>query len=234
MRLDKYISSVTDLSRKQVKRALKSAEFTVNGVVVTDPTFSVQAEDEVVFEGELLREAKPRYFMLNKPEGYVCASKDKLNMTVMELLDEDNIDQLHVAGRLDIDTTGLVLITDDGQWSHQVTSPRSDCKKTYYIETVDPITEETAEAFRQGIKLKGELKATLPAELEQIHEQAARLTISEGKYHQVKRMFAYMGNKVELLHREAIGEIVLDDGLEPGEYRELTEQEVLSVMGKPS
>lgn len=226
MRLDKYISSVTDLSRMQVKRALKSAEVTVNGEVVKEPRTAVSADDEVMFNGELLREAKPRYFMLNKPEGYVCASKDRLNMTVLELLDEDNLESLHVAGRLDIDTTGLVLLTDDGQWSHKITSPNNHCEKTYYVETADPIAPELVELFREGVKLKGELKPTRPAQLDIIHEQAARLSVSEGKYHQVKRMFAYAGNHVELLHRERIGGIVLDERLEPGEYRPLTEQEI--------
>ena len=229
MRLDKYISSVTDLSRMQVKRALKSAGVTVNGVATSDQRFMVKADDEVMFNGQLLREAKPRYFMLHKPEGYVCATKDKLNMTVLELLDEDNLETLHAAGRLDLDTTGLVLITDDGQWSHRVTSPSHNCKKTYYVETADPIDESVVALFLEGVKLKGEMRPTQPAILQLVHEQAARLTISEGKYHQVKRMFAFTGNKVELLHREAIGAITLDDSLEPGEYRELTEQEVRSL-----
>lgn len=226
MRLDKYISSVTDLSRMQVKRALKSAEVSVNGEIVKEPRTAVSADDQVMFNGELLREAKPRYFMLNKPEGYVCASKDRLNMTVLELLDEDNLESLHVAGRLDIDTTGLVLLTDDGQWSHKITSPNNHCEKTYYVETAEPIASELVERFREGVKLKGELKPTRPAQLDIIHEQAARLSLSEGRYHQVKRMFAYAGNHVELLHRERIGSIVLDENLEPGEYRPLTEQEV--------
>ncbi|MCR8921595.1 16S rRNA pseudouridine(516) synthase RsuA [Dasania sp. GY-MA-18] len=229
MRLDKYISSVTDMSRMQVKRALKSAEVTVNGVAVTDQRTLVQADDEVMFNGELLRAAKLRYFMLHKPEGYVCATKDKTNMTILELLDEDNLETLHAAGRLDIDTTGLVLVTDDGQWSHRITAPKSDCKKTYYVETSEPIEQEVVATFREGIKLKGELRPTLPAELVLVHEQAARLTLCEGKYHQVKRMFAAVGNKVELLHRERIGNIELDEDLEPGEYRELSEQEVASL-----
>lgn len=229
MRLDKYISSVTDLSRMQVKRALKSSNVMINGVATTDPRTVVSESDEVMFDGELLREPKPRYFMLNKPEGYVCAAKDRLNLTILELLDEDNLDSLHAAGRLDIDTTGLVLISDDGQWSHRVTSPRSDCKKVYYVETAEPIDETAIEAFTLGVKLKGELRPTLPAELVIIHEQAARVTLSEGKYHQVKRMFAAVGNKVEFLHREKIGGIVLDEQLAAGEYRPLTDVEIASI-----
>lgn len=229
MRLDKYISSVTDMSRMQVKRALKSSNVTINGVAVTDPRTSVQDTDEVLFDGERLREAKPRYFMLNKPEGYVCAAKDRLNLTISELLDEDNVEALHAAGRLDIDTTGLVLISDDGQWSHRVTSPRSDCKKVYYVETAEPLDASAIDIFKQGIKLKGELRPTLPAQLDIIHEQAARVTLSEGKYHQVKRMFAAIGNKVDYLHREKIGDISLDEQLAPGEYRPLTDAEVASI-----
>lgn len=229
MRLDKYIASVTDLSRSEVKKALKVGLVTVDGGKVCDAGAKISSTMVVTLEGETLRPAGYRYFMLNKPEGYVCATKDRLNMTVLELLDEDNIEQLHAAGRLDIDTTGLVLLTDDGQWSHRLTAPSSDCKKTYYVETVDPIDAAVVELFSQGVQLKNEKRPTLPAQLQLIHEQAARLTLSEGKYHQVKRMFAFTGNCVEHLHREQIGDIVLDDDLEPGEYRALTASEVASV-----
>jgi 16S rRNA pseudouridine516 synthase len=150
-------------------------------------------------------------------------------MTVLELLDEDNLEQLHAAGRLDIDTTGLVLLTDDGQWSHRITAPRSQCRKTYYVETADPIAPELVALFKEGVQLKGEMRPTLPADLVIIHEQAARLTLQEGKYHQVKRMFAFAGNRVELLHREAIGPIALDDDLEPGQYRALTAEEIAAL-----
>ena len=229
MRLDKYIASVTDLSRSQVKRALKAECVTVDGSVVLDARFDVDDNADIRLEGEQLRQAGYRYFMLHKPEGYVCASKDRLNMTVLELVEEDNVDLLHSAGRLDIDTTGLVLLTDDGKWSHRITSPRSQCKKTYYVETADPIETDVIELFKEGVQLKNEMRPTLPAELELIHEQAARLTLSEGKYHQVKRMFAFTGNRVELLHRERIGAITLDADLLPGEYRALTPEEVAIV-----
>lgn len=230
MRLDKYIASVTDFSRSQVKRAIKNKQVRIEDEVITNARHDVNDGDQVYFEGELLRQAGCRYFMLNKPEGYVCASKDRLNMTVLELVDgEDNVESLHAAGRLDIDTTGLVLLTDDGQWSHRITSPKSLCKKTYYVETAEPIAPEVIDLFCQGVELKGEMRPTLPAELELIHEQAARLTISEGKYHQVKRMFAFTGNRVESLHRERIGNIVLDEDLPLGAYRLLTEEEVACV-----
>jgi 16S rRNA pseudouridine516 synthase len=139
------------------------------------------------------------------------------------------MDELHFAGRLDVDTTGLVLLTDDGKWSHRITSPKHKCDKTYYVWLADPVGEDYAERFKQGIELRNEREATLPAKLDVITEHEVRLTIREGKYHQVKRMFAALGNKVEALHRERIGDIVLDEELEPGEYRYLTEQEINSV-----
>ncbi|ARN74625.1 16S rRNA pseudouridine(516) synthase RsuA [Oceanicoccus sagamiensis] len=229
MRLDKYLTSVTDLSRAESKRILKSSVVTVDGVRVTDPKTHIAEQAEVAIDGDLLRTATARYFMLHKPLGYVSATKDREHLTVLELLDEDNLDQLHIAGRLDIDTTGLVLLTDDGQWSHRVTSPKRDCYKTYLLETADPITDEAVEKIEQGIHLDNEKRPTKPAAMELVDVQTARLTISEGKYHQVKRMLAAVGNKVEMLHRERIGDIVLDEDLLPGEYRELTETEVASI-----
>ena len=229
MRLDKYIASVTDFSRSEAKKLLKAKKITVDDEVALDPRQEVEPTQQVTIDGELLRAALPRYFMLNKPKGYISATKDREHLTVMELLDEDNLDQLHIAGRLDIDTTGLLLITDDGRWSHRVTSPNSDCKKTYLVETEDPITPEAVTAIEQGIHLANEKRPTLPATVELIDEHTARLTIAEGKYHQVKRMFAAVGNKVDELHREKIGSIVLDELLDEGEYRMLTEDEVAGI-----
>lgn len=229
MRLDKYIASVTDYSRSEVKKLLKAGRVAVADEVVVDPRFDVEASAQVMLDGEQLRAASPRYFMLNKPKGYVSATKDRQHMTVLELLDEDNLEQLHIVGRLDIDTTGLLLLTDDGQWSHRVTAPRRDCKKTYLVETVDPIAESVIETFAEGVLLHNEKRRTKPAELELVDLHTARLTITEGKFHQVKRMFHAVANEVEELHRERIGEIVLDEDLMPGEYRELTPQEVASV-----
>ncbi len=229
MRLDKYLATVTDLSRADAKKLLKTSRVRVEGNIVTDPRFVVAETTVVEIDGELLRKATARYFMLNKPEGYVSATKDRRHLTVLELLDEDNLDRLHIAGRLDIDTTGLLLITDDGQWSHRVTSPNSQCKKTYWLEAADPISPEAVARIEQGILLDNEKRPTLPATIELIDEHAARLSISEGKYHQVKRMLAAVGNKVDKLHRERIGAIILDDNLMPGEYRELTVDEISSV-----
>ena len=229
MRLDKYLATVTDLSRAEAKKCLKAGLVRVAGAVVTEPRTDVLATATVMLDGQPLRTATARYFMLYKPEGYVSATKDREHLTVLELLDEDNLDQLHIAGRLDIDTTGLLLLTDDGQWSHRVTSPKSDCPKTYLLETVDPINAEAVRQIEQGIQLDNEKRPTLPAQLQLLDEHTARLTIREGKYHQVKRMFAAVGNKVDVLHREKIGDIALDKSLVPGEYRPLTTAEVDSV-----
>ncbi len=229
MRLDKFISSVTDLSRSEVKKAIRAGRVRVAGELACSANIEVLVDSSVELDGEILRAAKHRYFMLNKPPGYVCASKDRTNMTVLELLDEDNLGQLHAAGRLDIDTTGLVLLTDDGQWSHRITSPRSACKKSYLVETVDPIGSTVVAQFAEGVQLQNEKRPTLPAELELFGVQTARLTLSEGKYHQVKRMFAFTGNRVESLHRERIGAIALDSDLLEGEYRPLSPEEVASV-----
>lgn len=229
MRLDKYLANVSDYSRSDAKRLLKAGRVTVAGECVTEPRFEVEPTDKVAIDGQLLRSATARYFMLNKPPGYVSATKDREHLTVLELLDEDNPDQLHIAGRLDIDTTGLLLVTDDGRWSHRVMAPNNDCKKTYLVETEVPILPEAIQQIEAGIKLQGEMRPTLPASLELIDEHTARLTIAEGKYHQVKRMFAAVGNHVDLLHRERIGGIVLDESLQPGEYRPLTAEEIASI-----
>jgi len=228
MRLDKFIASVTDLSRNDAKRAIKDGEVRVAGQIALDPQQHIEASAAVTLFGRPLRSAMPRYFMLNKPDGYVCATKDRQHLTVLDLIDEDNVDDLHVAGRLDIDTTGLVLLTDDGQWSHRLTAPSRDCRKVYWLQTAEPIGESAVRQFAQGLFLKAEKERLKPAQLELIDECTARVSIGEGKYHQVKRMFGALGNAVVKLHRERIGAIALDPSLEPGHYRALTPEEIAS------
>ncbi|MEQ4794798.1 16S rRNA pseudouridine(516) synthase RsuA, partial [Klebsiella variicola subsp. variicola] len=164
----------------------------------------------------------PRYFMLNKPIGYVCSTDDPVNPTILYFIDEPLAYKLHAAGRLDIDTTGLVLLTDNGQWSHRITAPKHHCEKTYHVTLEEPIAEGVAEQFQKGVQLNGEKDLTKPAKLEIITPIEVKLTISEGKYHQVKRMFVAVGNHVSALHRERIGDITLDETLAEGEYRPLT------------
>lgn len=229
MRLDKYISQVTDLSRKDVKRLLRGGTVTVDGEPTRDPALHLGDDSRVCIDGEAIAAPRPRYFMLHKPQGYVCVTRDREHPSVLELLDEPNRDKLQIAGRLDIDTTGLVLITDDGRWNHAVTSPKRACNKTYLVTLADDIAADTAEQFQNGVLLEGEAKPTLPASMEVLYANEARLTISEGRYHQVKRMFAAVGNRVAELHRERVGAIELDEELQPGEYRELTTAEINSV-----
>ena len=229
MRLDKAISKVTDLSRSDAKRAARGERVTVNGEVITDPATKVNESDTLCLDGEPLLEPGPRYLMLHKPLGYVSATKDSEHPTVLDLIDEPNKHKLHIAGRLDIDTTGLLLLTDNGQWSHRITSPRHHCGKTYYAHLAERIGEEAVEKFARGIWLDSEKKRTKPAKLEILFANEVRITISEGRYHQVKRMFAALGNRVLELHRERIGDIHLGDELLEGEYRPLTPEEITSV-----
>ncbi|ELY3985016.1 16S rRNA pseudouridine(516) synthase RsuA [Cronobacter muytjensii] len=234
MRLDKFIAQQLGVSRAIASREIRASRVTVNGDIVKDSAFKLLPDHDVEYDGNpLTQQNGPRYFMLNKPQGYVCSTDDPDHPTVLYFLDEPVAHKLHAAGRLDIDTTGLVLMTDDGQWSHRITSPRHHCEKTYRVTLESPVVDDTAALFAKGVQLHNEKDLTKPAQLEVITPTEVRLTISEGRYHQVKRMFAAVGNHVVGLHRERIGAIELDPALEPGEYRPLTEDEIASV-GMPS
>ncbi|MEW5682546.1 MAG: 16S rRNA pseudouridine(516) synthase RsuA [Pseudomonadota bacterium] len=226
MRLDKFICDCTGLTRSQAGKVIKQQRVSVNQQIVKQPALQLKDTDEVCLDDEPLKLLGLRYFMLHKPKGYVCSTDDPDHNTVFTLLDEPLVERLHTVGRLDLDTTGLVLITDDGQWSHRISSPKHHVAKTYRVWTADPIPTEAVQQFAVGVMLRNEKTATLPAELELIGENEALLTIHEGRYHQVKRMFAAIGNKVVRLHREKIGNLQLPDDLAEGEYRTLTEQEL--------
>ncbi|WP_024592330.1 MULTISPECIES: 16S rRNA pseudouridine(516) synthase RsuA [unclassified Pseudoalteromonas] len=225
-RLDKFISHLAEIPRTQARASIKRKEVSVNGEVITSHNFQLALQDEVLHQGTPLVFLGKRYYMLNKPVGYVCANSDELHKTVFDLLDEPNMSDFHVAGRLDIDTTGLVIITNDGDWSHKITSPKSNKFKTYLVETQEPITDEALEQLRTGVMLHNEKDLTRPAIAEKLANYGLRLSISEGKYHQVKRMLYAVDNKVVELHREQIAEITLDENLASGEYRLLTAQEI--------
>ncbi|KAA5949801.1 16S rRNA pseudouridine(516) synthase RsuA [Pantoea sp. Bo_2] len=230
MRLDKFISQQLEISRAIAHREIRGQRVTVNGEVVRDTAFKLLPDHEVAYDGNVLQMLTgPRYFMLNKPQGYVCSTDDPDHPTILYFIEEPMSFKLHAAGRLDIDTTGLVLLTDDGQWSHRITSPRHHCEKTYRVTLESPIGDDTAAQFIAGVQLHNEKSLTKPAQLEVITPTDVRLTLSEGRYHQVKRMFAAVGNRVIELHRERIGDIALDDDLEPGEYRALSEDEIASI-----
>ncbi len=229
MRLDKYLSHATGLTRSRAHGMIRSGQVSVDGEVVTVVGFKVSDGAEVAWQDQVVAPGGKRYFMLNKPKGVVCATSDAEHRTVLDLLDIESKKGLHVAGRLDIDTTGLVLITDDGDWSHRITSPKHKCSKIYRATLAEPVNEALIERFAKGVVLRNEKKKTLPARLEILSPTEVRLTISEGKYHQVKRMFAAVGNRVSSLHRERIGVLALGEELKPGQWRELTQEEVNSV-----
>jgi 16S rRNA pseudouridine516 synthase len=228
-RLDQWLGQASGLSRAQAQRAIRRGEVKVDGEPVTDPGRHVDVDARVEFAGELLAVPQPRYFMLHKPAGVVCATEDRQHRTVLDLIDVPNKAGLHPAGRLDIDATGLVLVTDDGEWSHRITAPRRKVAKIYRVTLAEPLTDAAAAALATGVQLRGEPNRCAPAVLEQLGEREARLTIAEGKYHQVKRMFAAVGNHVLRLHRERIGTLELDPTLPEGSMRPLTIDEIQGV-----
>jgi 16S rRNA pseudouridine516 synthase len=230
LRLDKYISNATDLSRTDVKKLIKSGLVSIDDETAKSGSQKVSDDQEIAIEGSTIQLMTTRYFMMNKPAGVVSATKDHTNPTALDLIYEHRNDQLQIAGRLDIDTTGLLLITDDGQWNHIVTSPRTDCKKIYAVELENTVSEDYHKKLEAGIALEGEKRRCLPATMKVIDDHHIQLSISEGKYHQVKRMITSLGNKVVSLHRLQIGGIALDPELEPGDYRPLTEEEIASIQ----
>ncbi|MCD9474796.1 16S rRNA pseudouridine(516) synthase RsuA [Photobacterium phosphoreum] len=232
MRLDKFLGTTLGITRREAGKLLRDKMIEVDGEIVRSASFSVGDDNNVEFNGRPLRLQGPRYFMLNKPQGFVCSHVDDFNPTVFVLFDEVSPEKMHVAGRLDSDTTGLTLLTDDGQWSHRITSPRHVCEKVYFVETADPIVAENIAQFEAGVQLNGEEGLTRPAKLEIVGEREGVLTITEGKYHQVKRMFAAVGNRVVGLHRERVGTLELDEDLELGQYRPLTAEEIASFLAK--
>lgn len=227
MRLDKFLAEQTGLSRSQVTKLLRDGLVELNGAVVKSGATQISQADQILFDGEPLHWLENgQYLMLYKPQGYICSHDDGEYPTVYQFFDYPLKNKLHSVGRLDVDTTGLVLLTDDGQWSHRITSPKYHCEKTYLVTLADPIEDNYQSAVEQGILLRGEKQPTKPGKLEIIDDYNLNLTISEGRYHQVKRMFAALGNKVVGLHRWRIGDIVLDEQMDEGEYRTLTQMEI--------
>ncbi|MEB2646394.1 pseudouridine synthase [Pseudomonas sp. C 49-2] len=230
MRVDRLLSNLPRFNRKQVRLLLAERRVSVDGVAVSDPHHEVREFSRVCVDDEVLQAGKPaRYFMLHKPQGCVSATADPQHPTVLDLLDESDKGELHIAGRLDFNTTGLMLITNDGQWSRRLTQPQTKLPKVYLVQTEQTIGPEYAMTFAQGLYFAFEDLTTQPAELELLGPTTARLSIVEGRYHQVKRMFGHFDNKVIGLHRERMGPLVLDVALAPGQYRALTDDEIRQV-----
>lgn len=227
MRLDRFISQHT--SRKQARLLIARGKVLVNGHVIKDGEAMITAFCAVTMDGQRLQQNEAYYLMVNKPLGYVSATRDEQHSTVIDLINEPNREQLHIAGRLDLNSSGLLLLTNDGQWSRALTEPDKRIPKTYVVETQKPIAPDTATVFNAGIYFAYENIITKPVTLEPLSSHCARLTLYEGRYHQIKRMFGRFRNPVISIHREQIGGIKLDPLLKPGEYRPLSPNEVRSI-----
>ncbi len=231
-RIDKIISSQGKYSRKEVKKLISSHKVLLNGEIVKSSDVKVNVgNDEIVIEGIKLNVKRKIYLVLNKPQGYVSATTDKRDKTVLELVPEEfNKRNLFPAGRLDKNTTGLMIITDDGELAHNILSPKKHVKKSYKVTLDINATEDMIERFSNGIELSDGI--CKPAEMKIIGSNVAIVTLREGRYHQIKRMFGCCGAKVIELHRISIGNLSLPNDLKEGECRELTDKELLKLQEK--
>ncbi len=235
-RLDKILASQGNLSRKDVKEMIKKGRITLNGAVVKDSSFKVDENtDSVAIDGKAVTLKKHIYIMLNKPEGVVSASDSDTDKTVVDLVPDELFRKgLFPAGRLDKDTTGFVLITDDGDFAHKILSPKNHIFKTYIAGLEHPLNEEHIRELENGITL-GDGTVLKEAKVEVLNnadKPTVKIQICEGKYHQVKRMFAATGNKVISLHRSMMGNLHLDEGLKMGECREITPEELMKIANR--
>ena len=225
MRLDRFLIRRGTHSGKDVTRMLADDRVLVDGEIETNGLRKIDRFSRIELDGKILQNEEAIYLILNKPAGYLSATTDPLHPTVIDLIDHPLRGELHLAGRLDRASTGLLLLTNDGRWSKRVTEPVEEISKIYRVTTRDAISPETAAIFAAGIYFAYEDLTTRPAVLEILCDREALLTIHEGRYHQVKRMFHAVGNQVLALHRERIGPLTLD-GLAPGTFRNLTMGEV--------
>lgn len=232
LRLDKYLADMQVGTRSEVKQMIRKGMVTVDGTVIKKPEEKVDGKMQtVVCRGEIVGYQKYEYYMLNKPAGVVSATEDRRDKTVLDLIKERKRKDLFPAGRLDKDTEGLLLITNDGALAHDLLSPKKHVDKKYYAKVEGVVTEEDQKIFQEGMDI-GEKKVTLPATLTILKSgevSEIELTIREGKFHQVKRMFEAVGKKVLYLKRLSMGSLTLDETLLPGQYRKLTEQELIQL-----
>lgn len=236
IRLDKFLADMGTGTRSQVKALLKKGQITVNGRIVKQPELKISPEDDMVcYNGESISYTEYEYYMLHKPAGCVSATEDRLHKTVLDYLESVRKD-LFPVGRLDIDTEGLLLLTNDGELAHRLLSPKHHVPKTYYAKVDGLVTKEDCRRFAQGLDI-GEEKTTRPAVLQILKSgevSEITVTITEGKFHQVKRMFEAVGKQVLYLKRLSMGSLTLDENLRAGEYRKLTKEEIaeLKEQGK--
>lgn len=232
MRLDKFLCDMQLGTRSQIKEAVKKGLVSVNGMPVRSPDHKLdEKRDTVVYMGQVLAYQNLYYYMLHKPAGVVTATKDNREPTVMGLLSDAVGKDLFPVGRLDKDTEGLLLLTNDGALAHRLLSPGRHVPKKYDVRTDLPLGAKEAKLLEEGVEI-GEKEPTRPAVLERIGDREFFLTITEGKFHQVKRMFGAVGLKVLSLKRVSMGSLLLDKNLPPGQVRELSKEEVLTLCSQ--
>lgn len=235
-RLDKYLADMSVGTRSEVKNLIKKGLVTVNGEVIRKPEYKVDIEkDDLVCRGEPVVYQTLVYYMLNKPAGVISATNDPKQKTVLDLITDKSRKDLFPVGRLDKDTVGLLLITNDGNLAHRLLSPKHHVDKCYFAKVQGNVTKDDAEKFAEGVNIgtEDEPEITMPGKLDIIKSDdlsEIRLTIQEGKFHQVKRMFQAVGKEVVYLKRERMGSLILDDNLAEGEYRMLTEEELKNLL----
>ena len=228
MRLDKYLSDMGIGTRSEIKKSIRSGLVTVDGNTVNDPGIHVTSGSSVTYRGESVGYEDYVYYMLHKPAGVISASEDSRETTVVDLITEQKRRDLFPVGRLDRDTEGLLIITNDGEMAHRLLSPRHHVDKIYYARVTGEVTQDDIQAFESGIVLPDGLEC-LPAVLRVLGQSEycdTEVTIREGKFHQIKRMFLALGHEVVYLKRLSMGPLTLDPDLAPGEYRRLTSEEV--------
>lgn len=222
MFLSRLIAKHKGMGRTAAMQAIAGKRVSADDQVVTDGQHPVDRFTTVHLDDAVVQQAEPAlYIMLHKPVGYLSATSDPQHPTVIDLIDHPARETLHIAGRLDRSSSGLLLLTNDGRWSKRLTEPGEKVDKVYLVETADPIAPEAVELFATGFYFHTEDLTTLPAELEILGERLARVTLHEGRYHQIKRMFHRVNNRVVSLHRESIGSLVLPVELFPGQWREI-------------
>ncbi len=233
IRLDKLLSNMGKGSRSELVKIIKKGGVTVNGVTVKDPAFKVdEIKDKILFFDEIVTFKKYLYIMLNKPQGYVTATEDNYNKTVLDLIDDPLIKKrVSPAGRLDIDTEGFVFLTDDGDLNHFITGPKCHVRKRYLVHLKNPLDSLSVEKLEKGVTLDDGY-VTKEARVIPLSKDTCYMDLYEGKFHQVKRMFEAVGNKVIYLKRVIIGNLELDEKLLLGEYRELNENEIELIKGR--
>lgn len=232
MRLDKFLIYTLDISRTEAKKLIKNKEISINGKVVYSSNILITEEDVIIYNNQRLIYEQYVYLMMNKPSGYISSTQDR-EKTVLDLVDKYKKYNLFIVGRLDKDSEGLLILTNDGQLSHKLTNPKSNIKKKYYVEVDGKFMEEDILRFKEGVNIKlpnNDLHRTLPSELEIIDTNKAYIEIVEGKFHQIKLMCEEIGKSVRYLKRISIGSLVLDDKLQLGQYRHLNKEEIQELI----